>query len=91
MNEENNKETDKTEALLLENIKTMSVMQHTVNNLIEGVKNMERKIEVLASDLDGLYAEDKTNLTLLSAVREIQDEVAKMANQPVGMMFVRRV
>ncbi len=91
MNEENNKETDKTEALLLENIKTMSVMQHTVNNLIEGVKNMERKIEALASDLDGLYAEDKTNLTLLSAVREIQDEVAKMANQPVGMMFVRRV
>jgi len=80
-----------TDENMKEVTETIGLMQATLANLIEGMKNMERRLEGIGQDLDNLYAEDKDIGLVRGAVRELQDEVAKMANQPVGMMFVRRV
>jgi len=80
-----------TDENMKEVMETIGLMQATLANLIEGMKNMERRLEGIGQDLDNLYAEDKDIGLVRGAVRELQDEVAKMANQPVGMMFVRRV
>lgn len=80
-----------TDENMKEVMETIGLMQATLANLIEGMKNMERRLEGLGQDLDNLYTEDKDIGLVRGAVRELQDEVAKMANQPVGMMFVRRV
>ena len=80
-----------TDENMKEVMETIGLMQATLANLIEGMKNMERRLEGIGQDLDNLYTEDKDIGLVRGAVRELQDEVAKMANQPVGMMFVRRV
>ena len=80
-----------TDENMKEVTETIGLMQATLANLIEGMKNIERRLEGMGQDLDNLYTEDKDIGLVRGAVRELQDEVAKMANQPVGMMFVRRV
>ncbi len=79
-----------TDENMKEMAETIGLMQATLANLIDGMNNMERRINILAEDMDNLYSEDKDIGRVRSAVIELQEEVAKMANQPVGMMFVRR-
>lgn len=79
-----------TDENMKEMAETIGLMQATLANLIDGMNNMERRINILAEDMDNLYSEDKGIGRVRSAVIELQEEVAKMANQPVGMMFVRR-
>lgn len=79
-----------TDENMKEMAETIGLMQATLANLIDGMNNMERRINTLAEDMDNLYSEDKDIGRVRSAVIELQEEVAKMANQPVGMMFVRR-
>tara|TARA_R110000737_G_scaffold5813_1_gene19238 strand:- start:212 stop:403 length:192 start_codon:yes stop_codon:yes gene_type:complete len=57
-------------------------------------KEMENKIEELESRITGLEIDIDDLLSRLEAVtsssknmRDIMEEVAKLANQPVGMMF----
>lgn len=80
-----------TDENMKEMTETIGLMQATLTNLIEGMKNMERRLNGLAEDLDNLYNEEKDINRVRSAVTELQDEVAKMASQPVGMMFVNRI
>lgn len=79
-----------TDENMKEMAETIGLMQATLANLIDGMNNIERRINILAEDMDNLYSEDKGIGRVRSAVIELQEEVAKMANQPVGMMFVRR-
>lgn len=79
-----------TDENMKEMAETIGLVQATLANLIDGMNNMERRINTLAEDMDNLYSEDKGIGRVRSAVIELQEEVAKMANQPVGMMFVRR-
>jgi uncharacterized protein YoxC len=79
-----------TDENMKEMAETIGLVQATLANLIDGMNNMERRINTLAEDMDNLYSEDKDIGRVRSAVIELQEEVAKMANQPVGMMFVRR-
>lgn len=79
-----------TDENMKEMAETIGLVQATLANLIDGMNNMERRINILAEDMDNLYSEDKGIGRVRSAVIELQEEVAKMANQPVGMMFVRR-
>lgn len=79
-----------TDENMKEMAETIGLVQATLANLIDGMNNMERRINILAEDMDNLYSEDKDIGRVRSAVIELQEEVAKMANQPVGMMFVRR-
>jgi uncharacterized coiled-coil protein SlyX len=51
------------------------------------IKELEQRIAGLERELD---FQIKTNEKLISShamMRELQEEVAKLANQPVGMMF----
>ena len=57
----------------------------------EKIKKLERRIAELERDLD-LTIKDSKNLYLSHAMmKELQEAVAEMANQPVGMMFTYRV
>jgi len=51
------------------------------------IERLEERIEGLERQLDEMYLElERTHITRAS-MREVMEEVAKLANQPVGMMF----
>ena len=51
------------------------------------IERLEERIEGLERQLDEMYLElERTHITRASML-EVMEEVAKLANQPVGMMF----
>lgn len=51
------------------------------------IERLEERIEGLERQLDQMYLElERTHVTS-DSIREVMEEVAKLANQPVGMMF----
>tara|TARA_R100000951_G_scaffold98694_2_gene88766 strand:- start:19 stop:213 length:195 start_codon:yes stop_codon:yes gene_type:complete len=51
------------------------------------IERLEERIEGLEKQLDEMYFElERTHVTS-DSIREVMEEVAKLANQPVGMMF----
>jgi peptidoglycan hydrolase CwlO-like protein len=55
--------------------------------LLEENERLKSKIKGLERQLNEMYVElERTHITSAS-MREVMEEVAKLANQPVGMMF----
>jgi len=57
----------------------------------EKIKELERRIAGLERDLDLTIKHNEKLIFSHGMLRELQEEVAKIANQPVGMMFTYRV
>ena len=51
------------------------------------IERLEERIEGLESQLDEMYLELERAHIASSNILDIMEEVAKLANQPVGMMF----
>jgi len=58
-----------------------------IKELKREVKALKQRISGLEKDLDYQIEQNSVNGNLKMCIRELQEEVAKMANQPVGMMF----
>ena len=54
------------------------------------IEELERKVRMLEDDLETLI-QDSNNFRILKMISEIQEEVAKIKNEPVGMLFTYRV
>ena len=48
------------------------------------IKNMKSFVK---SEIDSLYADLQNLSTLKAQIKELQEEVAKLAGEPVGMLF----
>lgn len=48
------------------------------------IKNMKGFVK---SEIDSLYADLQNLSTLKAQIKELQEEVAKLAGEPVGMLF----
>jgi len=62
-------------------------MKEEIKELKREIKALKQRINGLEKDLDYQIEQNSTNSNLRICVRELQEEVAKMANQPVGIMF----
>jgi len=51
------------------------------------IERLEERIEGLERQLDEMYLDLERVHVASSNIRDIMEEVAKLANQPVGMMF----
>jgi len=51
------------------------------------IQKLEERIEGLEREVEELYLEIELTKVSSSNIRDIMEEVAKLANQPVGMMF----
>lgn len=51
------------------------------------IERLEERIEGLKRQLDEMYFDLERVHVVSSNIRDIMEEVAKLANQPVGMMF----
>ena len=51
------------------------------------IEELESRIAGLENDLDDLHSELESVRISSKNMRELMEEVAKLANQPVGMMF----
>jgi archaellum component FlaC len=61
--------------------------EEKINKLEERIINLEAEVEDLRIELEYTELHSSKDADLYSIIREIQEEVAKVANQPVGMMF----
>jgi len=62
-------------------------MKEEINNLKEEIKQLRQRIIGLERDLDYQIQQNNANSNIRQNIRELQEAVAKMANEPVGMMF----
>lgn len=62
-------------------------MNEKTNKLEARIINLEAEVNGLKHDLDYQLEKSKSASQQLSILRELQEEVAKLAGQPVGMMF----
>jgi len=62
-------------------------MKKELDELKTEIKNLKKRIAGLEKDLDYQVHQSNKNDAVVMCVRELQEEVAKMANQPVGMLF----
>lgn len=53
---------------------------------LKEIKTFKREI---ASEMDSLYADMQKLLDIKAQITELQETVAKLAGEPVGMLFVR--
>lgn len=51
------------------------------------LEKMKKQIKALEADLDDMHLELMKAKAQLGAMREIQEVVAKIAGEPVGMLF----
>ena len=51
------------------------------------IQKLEERIEGLEREIEELYLEIELTKVSSSNIRDIMEEVAKLANQPVGIMF----
>ena len=61
--------------------------EEKINKLEARIINLEAEVEDLRIELEHTELHSGKDADLYSVIREIQEEVAKLANQPVGMMF----
>tara|TARA_R110000823_G_scaffold256535_3_gene378413 strand:- start:241 stop:447 length:207 start_codon:yes stop_codon:yes gene_type:complete len=61
--------------------------EEKINKLEARIINLEAEVEDLRIELEHTELHSGKDADLYSVIREIQEEVAKVANQPVGMMF----
>ena len=66
-------------------------MKEEIKELKEEIKALKQRISGLEHDLDYQINQNSTNSKVVMDIRELQEAVANMANQPVGMMFDYRV
>lgn len=62
-------------------------MKEEIKELKAEIRTLKQKIAGLERDLDYQIEQNSVNGNLKMCIRELQEEVAKMANQPVGIMF----
>ena len=62
-------------------------MNKEIKELKEEIKKLKQRITGLEKDLDYQIHQNNKNDVVMMCIRELQEEVAKMANQPVGMLF----
>ena len=62
-------------------------MKEELNELKTEIRNLKKRIAGLEKDLDYQMHQNNKNDAVMMCIRELQEEVAKMANQPVGMLF----
>lgn len=55
---------------------------------LETLKEIKQMKEHIAEEMDSLYADMQKLQDIRAAIREIQEEVAKLAGEPVGMLFL---
>jgi polyhydroxyalkanoate synthesis regulator phasin len=76
--------------LIEEQTETIAMMQETINNLMTGLVACNQRINGVLNDVETIIS-DKSLWNLAPAIRELQEEVAKLANTPKGMLFYRTV
>lgn len=62
-------------------------MKEEIKELKAEIKALKQRVSGLEKDLDYQIEQNSINGNLKICIRELQEEVAKLANQPVGMMF----
>jgi len=62
-------------------------MEEEIKQLQDKTRNLEKRIAGLEKDLDYQMHQNNKNDAVMMCIRELQEEVAKLANQPVGMLF----
>ena len=62
-------------------------MSKEIKELKDEIKELKQRISGLEHDLDYQVHQSNKNDVVLSCIRELQEEVAKMAKQPVGILF----
>tara|TARA_R100000406_G_C3034712_1_gene104261 strand:+ start:190 stop:390 length:201 start_codon:yes stop_codon:yes gene_type:complete len=55
---------------------------------LETLKEIKEMKQHIADEMDSLYADMQKLQDLKAQIREIQETVAKLAGEPVGMLFV---
>jgi len=60
-------------------------MNDEIDELKTQIRKLNKKIAGLERDVDSLIEKDSKSPT--NCIRELQEEVAKLAGQPVGMLF----
>ena len=62
-------------------------MKEEIKELKEEIKALKQRISGLERDLDNQIHQNSSIGGFHANIRELQEAVASMANQPVGMMF----
>ena len=62
-------------------------MKQELDELKKEIRNLKKRIAGLEKNLDYQVHQNNKNDAVMMCIRELQEEVAKMANQPVGMLF----
>lgn len=62
-------------------------MTDEIKELKREIKALKQRISGLEKDLDYQIEQNSMNGNLKMCIRELQEEVAKLANEPVGMLF----
>tara|TARA_Y100001951_G_C11101709_1_gene162413 strand:+ start:171 stop:371 length:201 start_codon:yes stop_codon:yes gene_type:complete len=62
-------------------------MSKEIKELEGKVANLEQKIKGLEKDLDMIYNKDTNIIKMVNCIRELQEEVARLSGQPVGILF----
>jgi predicted nucleic acid-binding Zn-ribbon protein len=62
-------------------------MSKEIKELKEEIKALKQRISGLEHDLDYQIQQNSTNGKLSKDIKQLQEAVASMANQPVGIMF----
>tara|TARA_B100000424_G_scaffold125973_1_gene95442 strand:+ start:220 stop:420 length:201 start_codon:yes stop_codon:yes gene_type:complete len=62
-------------------------MKEEIKELKAEIKTLKQRILGLERDLDYQIEQNEQNSKIKSCIRELQEEVAKMKNEPVGMLF----
>ena len=62
-------------------------MKEEIKELEKEINRLKQRVSGLEHDLDYQLEQNSTNGNFHVNIRELQEAVAKMANEPVGMMF----
>lgn len=69
-------------------IETITLIQHTVSNIMNTLKEFEDRMHDMELEIESMYDDSHKKITQ-SQLRELQKEVAKLADEPIGMLFTR--
>ena len=62
-------------------------MKEEIKELKAEIQALKQRISGLERDLDYLMKDNNNNGKLYNDIRDLQEAVARMAKEPVGMMF----
>jgi len=75
------------EEIIKEQTITIGLMQETINNLLKSLKEIRDDLDYALEDINAIHVdmnkEDKIGL----AVRECQESIAELKNEPIGIIF----